>query len=172
MTPSKAFKASDKGCVAAFLQSWLFLGLVESVTGKKINASYLTRQHANGQTYIYTRNLYFCLQVKLFDIRLEPNLALEKGQTMKNTIRAMNKWISRFMHWSHPNFRPILGRVFPSFMDLIEDSTPSIVHLGNIVDLARLFALRDYPWLHTWEQLLGVFHLISTRLEVLRYRSQ
>ncbi|CAG7565978.1 unnamed protein product [Fusarium equiseti] len=156
--------------VAAFLQSWLSLGLVESVRSRKINTQYLTRQHTDGQTYINTRNLTFGLYLKVLVIQgSELDSALRKGQSISNTIEVINRWITRFTHWSHPRFRQALDRAFPGFMDLIDDFTPSVVRLGEAVDYTRAYALsnRHGTIVATWDLPINPHDARSNKLKSL-----
>ncbi|KAI9150818.1 het protein [Paramyrothecium foliicola] len=42
---------------AAFIQSWLYFGLLESIIARPIHISYLTRTDADGDTHLYSRTL-------------------------------------------------------------------------------------------------------------------
>ena len=55
--------------IAALFQAWFYFGFLESVTQKEIRVSYLTREDTDGQRYLYSRNLHFCLQARIFQIR-------------------------------------------------------------------------------------------------------
>ena len=48
---------------AAFLQSWLYFGLLEAILSRSISTSYLVRATEDGQTWIYSRNLPVLLEV-------------------------------------------------------------------------------------------------------------
>ena len=124
--------------VAAFLQAWLYHGFLESIVGKKIHVSYLVREDGDGKAYLYSRNLHFCLQARVFAIRQD---ALNRGETSKNiqlTLRSMTRWVARITHWSHPSFRPKLDLDYPGFMDRLEDTVPAIVRLAEAIEQMRL----------------------------------
>src|SRR5437764_1169586 len=91
--------------VVALFQAWLYYGLLESVVGKKIQVSYFTRQDIDGKEYLYSRNLHFCLQAKVFEIRANPGRKPQVSTDIQLDLRRVNRWISRFTTWSHPSFR-------------------------------------------------------------------
>ncbi|KAH6666291.1 hypothetical protein B0J14DRAFT_705325 [Halenospora varia] len=133
------------GQVAAFFQSWLYYGSLESVVGKKIHVSYMMRQDIDGKGYLYSRNLHFCLQAKVFDIRANAKDRLQTSMQIQLMVRLVNKWISRFTAWSHPSFRPKLDKEYPNFMDQLEGSIPAIVRLAEAVERMRIYVLPECP---------------------------
>ncbi|KAK0509938.1 hypothetical protein JMJ35_007332 [Cladonia borealis] len=52
MDPSEATRRT-----AAFVQSWLFFGLLESIFARPIPTSYMVRTGSDGEAYLYTRTL-------------------------------------------------------------------------------------------------------------------
>jgi hypothetical protein len=133
------------GRVAAFFQAWLYYGLIQSVVGKKIHVSYLMRHDIDGKGYLYSRNLHFCLQAKVFKIRANPEGNLQTSTEIQLDVRLVRKWVSRFTAWSHPSFRPKLDEEYPGFMDQLEEVIPAIVRLAEAVERVRIHALPDYP---------------------------
>ena len=133
----------------ALSQAWLYYGLLESVVGKKIEVSYLMRQDIDGKEYLYSRNLHFCLQTKVFDIRANPGSKAHVSMDIQLDLRFVRTWISRFVAWSHPSFRPKLDKAYPGCMDQLEEVVPAIVRLAEAVEQMRRHALPDYPYLGT-----------------------
>ncbi|KAI4087731.1 MAG: hypothetical protein L6R37_008288 [Teloschistes peruensis] len=129
--------------VVALLQSWLYLGLLESVVGKKIETSYLVRQDTDGNEYVYSRNLLFCLQARVFAIRANPSDKARVNLDIQHDIRIAHKWLTRFVAWSHSSFRLKLDAVYPGFMNSLEQVIPSIVRLEEAIEQMRLHALPD-----------------------------
>lgn len=129
--------------VVALFQAWLYYGLLESVVGKKIQVSYLTRQDIDGKEYLYSRNLHFCLQTKIFEIRANPEGKPRASMDIQLDLRLLNRWMSRFTAWSHPSFRPKLDKEYPDCMDRLEEVIPAIVRLAEAVEQTRLYALPD-----------------------------
>jgi hypothetical protein len=131
--------------VAALFQAWLYYGLLESVAGKKVHVSYMMRQDTDGKDYLYSRNLHFCLQAKVFKIRQNPECKSQVNRDIHFDLGLVQKWMSRFTAWCHPSFRPKLNKDYPGFMDLLDAIIPSIVRLAEAVLQMRLFVLPDYP---------------------------
>ncbi|MCJ1244651.1 hypothetical protein MMC30_001850 [Trapelia coarctata] len=129
--------------VAALFQAWLFYGLLESVVGKKIQVSYLMRQDTDGKKYLYTRNLHFCLQSKVFEIRANPEGNASADVDIQLNIGLVNTWISRFVAWSHSSFRTKLEKDYPNVMARLEEVIPAIVRFTEAVQQTKLFALPD-----------------------------
>ena len=135
--------------VVALFQAWLYYGLLESVVGKKIQVCYLMRQDIDGKEYLYTRNLHFCLQAKVFEIRANPGRKPRASMDIQLDLRLLNGWVSRFTAWSHPSFRHKLDKEYPGFMDRLEEIIPAIVRLAEAVEQTRLYALPDCPSMGT-----------------------
>jgi hypothetical protein len=54
----KDLSVSDAAAAtAAYIQSWLYFGLLEAICGRAISVSYLTRSDHGGQEWMYSRNL-------------------------------------------------------------------------------------------------------------------
>ncbi|KIW67605.1 hypothetical protein PV04_06843 [Phialophora macrospora] len=54
----KVLNVSDAAAAtAAYIQSWLYFGLLEAICGRAISVSYLTRSGHGGQDWMYSRNL-------------------------------------------------------------------------------------------------------------------
>ncbi|KAK7962834.1 Het domain protein [Apiospora aurea] len=153
---------------SAFLQSWLFFGLLESVVDKKIRISYFTRDH-DEKTYLYTRNLHFCLQSKVFSIRANPETKLETSVRIQKLLLETNRWVSRFAYWGHPSFRPKLDQQYPTFMNRLEAAVPAIVRLAEAIEETRLYSLVDCPTIGTltWHYSDDIAHARKKRLQSL-----
>lgn len=54
--------------VAAFIESWLYFGLLETVTGVPISSTYMVRAGADGVDYLYSRMLPVLLQTWAKDL--------------------------------------------------------------------------------------------------------
>ena len=129
--------------VAGFLQAWLYFNFLESFIGKKIETTFLVRNDEHGIPCLYSRDLHFCLQARVFEIRLLGSNDA-KSAVSANTqllIRTVHKWISRFTHWSHDSFRPKLDGKYPGFMDRIEKCMPAIIRLAETIEQTRSYAL-------------------------------
>jgi hypothetical protein len=135
--------------VVALFQAWLYYGLLESVVGKKIQVSYLMRQDVDGKEYLYSRNLHFCLQTKVFEIRANPGGEARASMNIQKYLDLVNIWTSRFTAWNHPSFRPKLNKDYPDCMDLLEEVIPAIVRLAEAIEQTRLYALPDCPTVGT-----------------------
>lgn len=135
--------------VVALFQAWLYYGVLESVLRKKIQISYFMRHDADGEKCLYSRNLHFCLQAKVFEIRANPRGKSRVNQDIQLDLRLTNNWISRFTAWSHPSFRAKLDNDYPGCMDRLEEIVPAIVRLAEAVERTRLYALLDYPTMGT-----------------------
>lgn len=132
--------------VASFLQAWLYYGLLEAVIAKKIHVSYLVRVNADGEELLYSRNLQFCLQSRVFSIRLATSdQKLSAHQEILENLRFVQTWVSRLVAWSVEKFRQTLDKAYPGFMDHVSQITPAIVRLAEAISETRLFVLRDYP---------------------------
>jgi len=143
--------------VAALFQAWLYYGLLESVVGKKIQISYLMRPDVDVTEYLYSRNLHFCLQTKVFEVRANPGGKLRASTDIQLDLRLANRWVSRFTAWSHSSFRPKLDIHYPNFMDRLEEVIPAIIRLAEAIEQMRLYALPDCPnmgtltWLYPYK---------------------
>lgn len=135
--------------IAALLQSWLYYGLLESILGRKVNVSYLTRPGTDGKKYLYSRNLHFCLQARVFAIRADPESKFEASRMIQSDVRLAHEWITRFTAWSHPSFRPKLDEEYPGFMEQLEEIVPAVVRLAEAIEQMRLFVLPNEPTLGT-----------------------
>lgn len=134
--------------VTAFLQAWLFFGFLESVIDKKICVSYLT-QNRDQDEFLYTRNLHFCLQSKVFSIRFSPEEKAATNRKIQELLLETNRWVSRFADWSHPSFRPKIDQHYPTLMGRLELTVPAIVRLAEAVEETRLYSLVEYPTIGT-----------------------
>jgi len=135
---------------ASFLQSWLYYGLLETIVGKKIHVSYLMRQNPRGEEMLYTRNLHFCLQARVFAIRQAANeMKREINKAIQFTLSLAHDWVLRFATWSVETFRQEMHTSYPGFMDLISKITPAIARLGEAIGQMRLYALQDHPTIST-----------------------
>lgn len=161
------------GKVAAFFQAWLYYGLLESIVGKKIHVSYLMRHDVDSQGYLYSRNLHFCLQAKVFEIRANPEGKAQTSTKIQLDILLVQKWIARFAAWSHPSFRPKLDEKYPGFMNDLEVAIPAIVRLAEVVERMRLYALPSFPTIGTltWQYPFRVTERRRLRLRGLGWCS-
>ncbi|KAI1362064.1 hypothetical protein F5Y08DRAFT_313072 [Xylaria arbuscula] len=132
------------GRVASFFQAWLFFGLLESVVGKKIETSYFVRQG-----HLYTRNLHFCLQSKVFRIRADPTAKARVNKEIQLDVRLVHRWVTRFTAWSHSSFKPKIEADYPGLLDQLEDIVPAIIRLAEAIEQTRLFTLQDQPFMGT-----------------------
>ena len=135
--------------VTSLFQAWLYYGLLESVMDKKIQVSYLMRQDIHGNEHLYSRNLHFCLQTKVFEIRANPGGRSRASMDIQRDLFFANRWMLRFTAWSHPSFRPKLDKEYPGCMDQLEEVIPAIVRLAEAVEQMRLYALLDFPTMGT-----------------------
>lgn len=154
---TELWKANFRGCregygllsaadiskrAVSFFQAWFFYGLLESFVGKKIEVSYLMRYDSDGCPYLYSRNLHFCLQSKIFEIRnLEPVDKLKISEDVQLELRILQKWIKRFAVWGHSSFRPKLDAEYPGFMDQLENIMPAILRLAETIECTRVYGL-------------------------------
>ncbi len=141
--------ATIAGRSVAFFQSWLYYGFLESFVKKKIEISYLMRHDIDGNPYLYSRNLHFCLQATVFKIRADPNGKIQVSKDIQLDLHLLKKWISRFTAWSHPSFRPKLDAEYPGLMDQLDEVIPAIVRLAEAVERTRIYALPDCPTMGT-----------------------
>ena len=143
---------------AAFLQSWLFVGCLESFLDKKVRISYLTLLDKNGDLMLWTRNLSICLRARVFDLRCRSeSVKSELNVQIQRLVAAVHDWTSRFVAWSVPNFRDKMDIQYPAFMTLVSLITPAIVRLGEVLEVTRLHALLNLPtvgtksWLYPYD---------------------
>lgn len=131
--------------VAAMLQSWLYLGLLESVIRKHVHVSYLVRADEAGKKYIFTQNLHACLQAWVFKIRLaDEGFKLETHHQALKTMAYVHSWLERLNIWTNPDnayFYKKVEETYPKFTQLLVAILPSIVRLAEMIDSARISAM-------------------------------
>ena len=131
--------------VAAMLQSWLYLGLLESVLRKHVQVSYLVRADGAGKRHIFTQNLHACLQAWVFKTRLaDERVKLEAHRQALKTMAYVHSWVERLNSWTNPNnsyFYKKVEETYPKFTQLLVTILPSIVRLAEIIDSARIRAM-------------------------------
>lgn len=135
--------------VVALLQAWLYYGLLESVVEKKIEVSYLMRPDIDGNGYLYSRNLHFALQMKVFELRANPGRKPLASIEIQQNLGLAHDWVSRFVAWSHPSFRPKLDEKYPGFMEQLETVVPAVIRLAEAIEQMRLYAVPEEPTLGT-----------------------
>ncbi|CAO2647119.1 Nn.00g080410.m01.CDS01 [Neocucurbitaria sp. VM-36] len=152
--------------VASFLQSWLYFGLLETILGKKVKVSYLMRRNSNGRNTLYTQNLHFCLQAKVFHIRIkERDRKLAVQQDMGKNLLLARDWLFRLTAFGFGRFKENLDRDFPGFMDLVSDTTPAVVRLVEAIRETMLYVFEDWPM-----QGLANLHVPLAAVELRRTR--
>ena len=151
--------------VAALFQSWLYFGLLECVIGKKIEVSYLARRDVDGREYLYSRNLHFCLQAKIWEIRVNRINMLSASKDIQHLLQLANTWILRFQIWSGDRFRPSLDKEYPGFVDRLEKIIPAIVRLAEAIEQWKTFALAVHKEGLAWNSTIDV---IDKRMVKLR----
>ncbi|KAL8671599.1 MAG: hypothetical protein Q9168_003905 [Polycauliona sp. 1 TL-2023] len=155
--------------VAALLQAWLYYGLLESVVKKKIHVSYLMRPGDDGNEYLYSRNLHFSLQMRVFDIRANPAQKAQASMEIQQQIRLAHDWLSRITAWSHPSFRPKIDDEYPELMDQLEEIVPAAIRLVEAIEQMRLYVLPKEPTLGTltWQYPYEVANRRRSKLNAL-----
>ncbi|KAM0812454.1 putative Heterokaryon incompatibility domain-containing protein [Seiridium cardinale] len=139
--------------IAAFFQAWFFFGLLEGVVGKKFETSYFVRQN-----HLYTRNLHFCLQSKVFAIRAaDEEIKARVNRDIQLDLRLVHRWVARFTVWSHSSFKPKVEAEYPGLSNHLEHIAPSIIRLGEAIEQMRLFALpgQDFMGTLSWQYPFG-----------------
>jgi hypothetical protein len=131
---------------ASFIQSWLYYGTLEAVVGKKIQVSYMMRPNKHGQEVIYSRNLHFCLQAKVFEIRLaSTHQRQQTHHAILDQLQLVQRWVSRMVAWSVDKFRSDLNQSYPGFMEHVSRFTPGIVRMVEAIVEMTIYVLRDSP---------------------------
>ena len=132
--------------VAAMLQSWLYFGLLEAVTGKMIHTSYLVRPDESGRPLIYSQNLAFCLQAWIEESRQQSSseikIILENARD-NLLVAAAN--LTRIYEATDPDMgvREQIDENYPGFCKLLVMLTPAIVRLTDAVGVASERTIPD-----------------------------
>ncbi|RDW57095.1 hypothetical protein BP6252_13841 [Coleophoma cylindrospora] len=157
--------------VVAMLQSWFYFGLLECVVNKPIAVSYFVRRNIDGLPCIYSRNLHFCLQAWIFQIRLQPAAQQEAASLrILNALHLVSHWIQRMCVYADPNqkrFHAEMEASYPGFGNAVTLIVPSIIRLGEAVDCARLTVSGKLPSDISWHYPLSA---LSSQLEILKQR--
>lgn len=142
-SPSEMGKAEIAMAVAAFLQSWLYFGLLETIVRKPVDVSYLVRTHHDDRNkYLYSWNLHFCLSAWKFSTRMLPENERKKvHQEVLQNLVAAHSWISRLNGFLEGNNqRRWIEERYPGYPALLEHILPPIIRLANAVNAMRLEA--------------------------------
>jgi hypothetical protein len=147
-------KHSIANRVVAMLQSWFYMGLLESVIDKPVSPSYVVRTEKNAVAYLYSRNLHFCLQAWIFKIRLE-SVAQKEIVNLRvlKSLGLVSDWIKRMNIYADPeqkHFYTLMEASYPGFGKAFTPIVPSIIRLGEAIDCARLTAFGSVPSALLW----------------------
>jgi hypothetical protein len=134
--------------VASFLQAWLYYGLLETIVAKKIQVSYLMKKNTKNQETLYSRNLHFCLQARVFQIRMklkDPNQKLATQLKMGKNLYLLRDWTVRLSTFSIGEFKEKLEKSYPGFLDLLCQITPAIVRLAEAIRETIMYVFEAWP---------------------------
>lgn len=126
--------------VAAMLQSWLYFGLLESITRKKVHTSYLLRYDNAGNPFLHSGNLGFALMAwKVAGWRAT---AAELTETLDNSLRNLNVVLSavqRLLAWtdSRTENGEWTRKHFPGYCELVIHITPAVIRLFDAISTTR-----------------------------------
>lgn len=127
-------------CFSAMIQSWLYFGLLEAVTGKWLDVSYLVRPDETGRIVLYSRNLCFALYAwtrRLQELDAEPRAAELK--IAYNALMTTATCIQQLLLWSDPTTEPgqWTKANFPGYIERIYEIAPAIVRLTDVIGATR-----------------------------------
>ena len=132
--------------LAAMLQSWLYFGLLEAITGKMIHTSYLVRPDSSERQLLYSQNLAFCLQAWVEESRRQSLPEIEMTlENARNNLMAALANIQRIFGITDPGSkdRKWLDRNYPGFCELMVMVTPAIIRLTDAVGVASERTIPD-----------------------------
>ena len=131
---------------AAMLQSWLYFGLLEAITGKMIHTSYLIRPDNTGRLLIYSQNLAFCLQAWVEESRQQSSSEIEIIlENARGNLLAASANLQRIFGVTDPDTRERewTDKHYPGFCELMVMLTPAIIRLTDAVGVASERTLPD-----------------------------
>ncbi|PMD64566.1 uncharacterized protein K444DRAFT_660349 [Hyaloscypha bicolor E] len=157
--------------VVAMLQSWFYIGLLESVIDKPVSPSYVVRTDKSAVAYLYSRNLHFCLQAWIFKIRLENEVQKEAmNLRILNSLGLVSDWIKRMNIYADRDqkyFYRHMEASYPGFGKTFTPIVPSIIRLGEAIDCARLTTFGKVPSALSWHYPDSEF---SSQISILKDR--
>lgn len=126
--------------IAAFLQSWLYFGFLQSIISTRVDVSYLTRTDNDGNVYLCTSDLPRCLHDWVFDV-----LSVEDRELVKENLHCdlllEHTWLQRLTMWIAAP--PIdCDYQYPGFISAIVEILPATIRLFEAVDSVRLRAFQ------------------------------
>ncbi len=131
---------------AAMLQSWLYFGLLEAVTGKMVHTSYLIRPDESGRQLIYSQNLAFCLQAWVEGSRQQTSSEIEVIlENARGNLLAATAIIQRIVVITEPGSRDRewTDEHYPGFCELMVMLTSAIIRLLDVVGIASERTIPD-----------------------------
>lgn len=130
--------ASVGKLVAAMLQSWLYLGFLESAIGRKVHTSYLLRWDSLGTPFIHSGNLGYALMAWRIDcLRAELEDIPAIMENVQSNIMVVAAAIQQIVRLTQPNLLESTERRWPGFADLVFEMTPSIIRLCDAITMTK-----------------------------------
>ena len=132
--------------LAAMLQSWLYFGFLEAITGKMIHTSYLVRPDESGRPLIYSQNLAFCLQAWVEESRQQSSSEIEIIlENARDNLLAALANLQRIFGTTDPDLkvREWTDKNYPGFCELMVMLTPAIIRLTDVVGVASERTIPD-----------------------------
>lgn len=131
--------------LAAMVQSWLYFGLLEAITGKMLHTSYLVRPDSSGRLLLYSQNLAFLLQAWIEESRqqsqTQTEAILKNARDNLMTTLANTQQIIRATDLSRTRER--IDANYPGFCELMTMLMPAVIRLTDAVGVASERCIPD-----------------------------
>ena len=131
---------------AAMLQSWLYFGFLEAITGKFIETSYLVRPDGAGNALLYSQNLAFALQawVEVTRRKAPAEREAELERADENMI-AVATVIQQLLCWTDSGSKEAdwMESHYPGFCQSVVELTPAVLRLLDAVGVSRERVVAD-----------------------------
>lgn len=125
--------------LAVFWQKWMYAGLLEVVTRKKVHSSYLTRTSGNGERMLDSRNLIFALGACKESARQWEHEEKAKGlEAARRCCAAKVTYLFDILHvgdspTADGSYRAFSVDHFPMLYDLMKAIAPFIMTLAEAI---------------------------------------
>ncbi|KAI5837083.1 hypothetical protein DFP73DRAFT_601385 [Morchella snyderi] len=130
--------------VAALLQSWLYLGLLEAALRKRVPVKNVTIEHTGSTPKLFSLRLGIYFRTWNTQARImlkDPSKQEQWNRSVVDALIEAHSWVTRLSRFHRPPENCLITgkikRKFPEFADQICGSLPAIIRLAEAIDCGR-----------------------------------